>query len=195
MRSRNARMQGLRSCLGSDPAGNLYVPRRKAREDPYRLAPGIRCDWTRFLRLVEDALPQGTAGLTDLEKALTLVRGKPFGGRPLPWAEPHAQEMITRIIDVAHTIATHRIPPGPHHDLAAARRAITTGLDADPTAELLYRDWMRLEAAHNNRTGLHTAVTRIQQVNRDLDCSLELETSQLIEHLLHHPNTAENTTR
>ncbi|WP_344409344.1 bacterial transcriptional activator domain-containing protein [Streptomyces viridochromogenes] len=181
--------------VSSDPAGNLYVPRRKAREDPYRLAPGIRCDWTRFLRLVEDALPQGTAGLTDLEKALTLVRGKPFGGRPLPWAEPHAQEMITRIIDVAHTIATHRIPPGPHHDLAAARRAITTGLDADPTAELLYRDWMRLEAAHNNRTGLHTAITRIQQVNRDLDCSLELETSQLIDHLLHHPNTAEGTTR
>lgn len=191
----NARMQGLRSCLGSDPAGNPYVPRRKAREDPYRLAPGIHCDWSRFLRLVEDALPQGPAGLTDLEKALTLVRGKPFGGRPLPWAEPHAQEMITRIIDVAHTIATHRIPPGPHHDLAAARRAITTGLDADPTAELLYRDWMRLEAAHNNRTGLHAAITRIQQVNRDLDCSLELETSQLIDHLLNHPNTAENTTR
>ncbi|MEW2425761.1 hypothetical protein AB0911_35095 [Streptomyces nigra] len=191
----NARMQGLRSCLGSDPAGNLYVPRRKAREDPYRLAPGIRCDWTRFLRLVEDALPQGPAGLTDLEKALTLVRGKPFGGRPLPWAEPHAQEMITRIIDVAHTIATHRIPPGPHHDLAAARQAITTGLDADPTAELLYRDWMRLEAAHNNRTGLHAAITRIQHINRDLDCSLETETSQLIDHLLNHPNTAENTTR
>ncbi|MGV9237215.1 LysM peptidoglycan-binding domain-containing protein [Streptomyces nigra] len=191
----NARMQGLRSCLGTDPAGNPYVPRRKTREDPYRLAPGIRCDWSRFLRLVEDALPQGPAGLTDLEKALTLVRGKPFGGRPLPWAEPHAQEMITRIIDVAHTIATHRIPPGPHHDLAAARHAITTGLDADPTAELLYRDWMRLEAAHNNRTGLHTAITRIQQVNRDLDCSLELETSQLIDHLLNHPNTAENTAR
>ncbi|MED7827847.1 LysM peptidoglycan-binding domain-containing protein, partial [Streptomyces chiangmaiensis] len=75
----NARMQGLRSCLGSDSSGNLYVPRRKAGEDPYRLAVGVRCDWTRFLQLVERALPLGPSGLNDLEKALTLVRGKPFG--------------------------------------------------------------------------------------------------------------------
>ncbi|MGV9248711.1 LysM peptidoglycan-binding domain-containing protein [Streptomyces sp. NPDC003710] len=186
----NARMQGLRSSLGSDPSGNLYVPRRKAGEDPYRLAPGVRCDWTRFLQLAERALPLGPSGLTDLEKALTLVRGKPFGGRPLPWAEPYAQEMITRILDVAHTVATHRIPAGPHHDLSAARQAVATGLDVDPTAELLYRDWMRLEAARGNRSGLHTAITRVQQVNQDLDCSLELETTQLINELLNGPGTA-----
>ncbi|MGW3038154.1 LysM peptidoglycan-binding domain-containing protein [Streptomyces sp. NPDC001178] len=180
----NARMQGLRSCLGSDSAGNLYVPRRKTAEDPYQLADGVRCDWTRFLQLVEHALPLGPAGLTDLEKALTLVRGKPFGGRPLPWAGPLQQEMITRIIDVAHTVATYRIPAGPHHDLPAARQAIATGLEVDDTAELLYRAWMRLEAAHGNRTGLHTAITRLQQINQALDCSLETETTQLINELL-----------
>ncbi|TVZ84787.1 LysM peptidoglycan-binding domain-containing protein [Streptomyces sp. BK340] len=180
----NARMQGLRSSLGSDSSGSLYVPRRKAGEDPYRLAPGVRCDWTRFLHLVERALPLGPSGLTDLEKALTLVRGKPFGGRPLPWAEPHQQEMITRIIDVAHTVATHRTPAGPHHDLNAARQAVATGLETDETAELLYRDWMRLEAARGNRSGLHTAITRIQHINQTLDCSLETETEQLINHLL-----------
>ncbi|MEU6370307.1 hypothetical protein ABZ876_32445 [Streptomyces sp. NPDC046931] len=186
----NARMQGLRSSLGSDPSGNLYVPRRKTGEDPYRLSPTVRCDWTRFLQLVEHALPLGPSGLTDLEKALALVRGKPFGGRPLPWAEPHAQEMITRIIDVAHTVATHRIPQGPHHNLNAARHAVATGLDADPTAELLYRDWMRIEHAAGNRQGLHTAITRVQQINRDLDCSLETETTQLINELLNGPSTA-----
>ncbi|MER6076555.1 hypothetical protein ABT187_49440 [Streptomyces sp. NPDC001817] len=186
----NARMQGLRSSLGGDSSGNLYVPRRKAGEDPYRLAPGVRCDWTRFLQLVERSLPLGTSGLTELEKALALVRGKPFGGRPLPWAEPYAQEMITRIIDVAHTVATYRIPVGPHHDLSAARQAVATGLDVDPTAELLYRDWMRLEAARGNRSGLHTAITRVQQVNRDLDCSLETETTQLINELLNGSGTA-----
>ncbi|MCX4598276.1 LysM peptidoglycan-binding domain-containing protein [Streptomyces sp. NBC_01549] len=185
----NARMQGLRSSLGSDSAGNVYVPRRKAGEDPYRLAAGVRCDWTRFLQLVERALPLGPSGLTDLEKALTLVRGKPFGGRPLPWAEPYQQEMITRIIDVAHTVATYRIPAGPHHDLNAARRAVATGLDVDDTAELLYRDWMRLEAARGNRSGLHTAITRVQQVNRALDCSLEMETTQIINELLNGSGT------
>ncbi|MFE7764184.1 LysM peptidoglycan-binding domain-containing protein [Streptomyces sp. NPDC057438] len=180
----NARMQGLRRSLGSDPAGNPYVPRRKSGEDPYRLSPGVRCDWSRFLHLVERALPLGPAGLPDLENALTLVRGKPFGGTPLPWAEPYQQEMITRIIDVAHTVATYRTPAGPHHDLSAARQAVATGLDVDDTAELLYRDWCRLEYAAGNRQGLHTAITRVQQVNQALDCSLETETEQLINELL-----------
>ncbi|MFE2687434.1 hypothetical protein [Streptomyces mirabilis] len=180
----NARLQGLRRSLGSDPAGHPYVPRRSSGDDPYQLSPSVRCDWTRFLQLAERALPLGPAGLTDLEKALTLVRGRPFGGKPLPWAEPYQQEMITRIIDVTHTVATYRTPAGPHHDLSAARQAVATGLDVDDTAELLYRDWMRIEAAAGNRQGLHTAITRVQQVNRALDCSLEIETEQLINDLL-----------
>ncbi|MGW7824656.1 LysM peptidoglycan-binding domain-containing protein [Streptomyces puniciscabiei] len=181
----NARLQGLRRALGNDPAGNPYVPRRRTGDDPYRLAPAVRCDWTRFLQLAERALPQGPAGLPDLEKALGLVRGRPFGSRPLPWAEPFQQEMITRIIDVAHTVATYRTPVGTHHDLSAARQAIATGLDTDDSAELLYRDWMRVEHTAGNRSGLHTAIARIQQVNRSLDASLELETEQLINELLH----------
>ncbi|MGI5380714.1 LysM peptidoglycan-binding domain-containing protein [Streptomyces sp. CA-251387] len=186
----NARLQGLRRSLGSDPADSPYVPRRSSGEDPYRLSPGVRCDWTRFLQLVERALPLGPSGLPDLEKALSLVRGRPFGGRPLPWAEPYQQEMITRIIDVAHTVATYRTPAGRHHDLSAARQAVATGLDVDDTAELLYRDWLRIEHAAGNRQGLHTAITRVQQVNRALDCSLETETEQLINELLNGPATA-----
>ncbi|NEC70964.1 LysM peptidoglycan-binding domain-containing protein [Streptomyces rochei] len=180
----NARMQGLRRSLGSNPDGDPYVPRRKSGQDPYRLSPAVRCDWTHFLQLVEHALPAGPAGLPDLEKALSLVRGRPFGGAPLPWAEPYQQEMTTRIVDVAHTVATYRTTPGPHHDLSAARRAVTTGLDADQASELLYRDWCRLEHAAGNRHGLHTAITRVQHINRELDCSLEPETEQLIKELL-----------
>ncbi len=180
----NARVQGLRRSLGNDPDGNPYVPRRRTGEDPYRLSPAVRCDWTRFLHLVEHALPTCPAGLPDLEKALGLVRGRPFGGNPLPWAEPYQQEMTTRIVDVAHTVATYRTRPGPHQDLSAARQAVATGLDADHTAELLYRDWCRLEHTAGNRQGLHTAITRLQQVNRELDCSMETETEQLIKELL-----------
>ncbi|WP_312023405.1 LysM peptidoglycan-binding domain-containing protein [Streptomyces sp. RP5T] len=186
----NARLRGLRSALGNDPAGDTYVPRRRTGDDPYRLSPAVRCDWTRFLQLAEHALPQGPAGLPDLEKALAMVRGRPFGSRPLPWAEPYQQEMITRIIDVAHTVATHRTPAGPHHDLTAARQAIATGLDVDNSAELLYRDWMRVEHAAANRSGLHTAITQVQQVNRSLDCDLETETEQLINDLLHRGGSA-----
>ncbi|WP_254649223.1 hypothetical protein [Streptomyces sp. GbtcB7] len=91
--------------------------------------------------------------------------------------------MITRIIDVTHTVATYRTLAGPHHDLSTARPAVATGLGVDDTAELLYRDWMRIEAAAGNRQGLHTAITRVQQVNQALDCSLEIETEQLINDL------------
>ncbi|MGW0628521.1 LysM peptidoglycan-binding domain-containing protein [Streptomyces sp. NPDC002758] len=180
----NARLQGLRRALGNDAAGNAYVPRRRSGDDPYLLSPAVRCDWPRFLHLAERALPQAAAGLPDLEKALSLVRGRPFGTRPLPWAEPYRQEMITRIIDVAHTVATYRTPAGPHHDLSAARQAIATGLEVDESAELLYRDWMKIERTAGNRSGLHTAISRVQQVNRALDCDLELETEQLISDLL-----------
>ncbi|WP_329394503.1 hypothetical protein [Streptomyces melanogenes] len=183
-RTLNTRLQGLRSCLGSAPSGIPYVPRRKTGDDPYRLAPGVRCDWTHFLRLAERALPMGPAGLADLERALTLVRGTPFGGRPLPWAEPLQQEMLTRITDAAHTVAVHRTAPGPHHDPSAARHAIMTGLGVDESAEVLYRDWIRLEAACRNRTGLNTAITRVQHVNQTLDCSPETETTELINELL-----------
>ncbi|MCX5106921.1 LysM peptidoglycan-binding domain-containing protein [Streptomyces sp. NBC_00439] len=185
----NARLQGLRHALGNDPAGNAYVPRRRRGDDPYRLAPAVRCDWTRFLHLAERALPHAAAGLPDLEKALSLVRGRPFGTRPMPWAEPYQQEMITRIIDVAHTVATYRTATGPHHDLGAARQAIVTGLEVDETAELLYRDWMRIEAAAGNRSGVHMAISRVQQVNRALDCDPELETEQLIGELLNSSGT------
>ncbi|MBL1109391.1 LysM peptidoglycan-binding domain-containing protein [Streptomyces sp. 5-8] len=186
----NARLQGLRRSLGNDPAGNPYVPRRRSGEDPYLLAPEVRCDWTRFLQLVERALPLGPSGLADLEKALTLVRGRPFGGKAQPWAEPYQQEMVTRIIDVAHTVATYRTPAGPHHDLSAARHAVATGLEVDDTAELLYRDWFRIEYAAGNRQGLLIAISRVQQVNRALDCSLETETTQLINELLNGLGTA-----
>ncbi|MFI6341409.1 bacterial transcriptional activator domain-containing protein [Streptomyces sp. NPDC050535] len=184
-------MRGPRRALGNDPTRHAYVPRRRSSgEDPHQLAASVRCDWTRFVEFAECALSHGLAALPDLERALGLVQGRPFGSRPLPWAEPHQQEMITRIIDVAHTIATHRTPPGPHHDLTAARHAITTGLSADDSAELLYRDWICIEHAAGNRPELHAAITRIQQINRALDCYLESETEQLT-HALLRPTHAE----
>ncbi|MGW1966475.1 LysM peptidoglycan-binding domain-containing protein [Streptomyces sp. NPDC001935] len=187
----NARLQGLRRALGNDPNGDPYVPRRQNGDTPYRLADGVRCDWTCFLELAEGALPHGPDGLPDLEEALSLVRGRPFGTRAPTWALPYQQEMITRIVDVSHTVAALRTAKGPHRDLVAARKVIVIGLDVDETTELLYRDLMILESAAGNRGGLHTAIARIQQVNAALDCCLETETEQLINELLHRRSNEE----
>ncbi|MFD9791380.1 LysM peptidoglycan-binding domain-containing protein [Streptomyces sp. NPDC059070] len=180
----DSRLGDLRRTLGDDPEGNPYVPRRTTRDDPYRLSPRVRCDWTRFQQLAEQALTVGPAAVEELEGALALVRGRPFGASALPWAEPQQQEMITRIVDIAHTIALWRMEPGPRHDLNAARQAIATGLDVDDSSELLYRGWLRIEDAAGNRPGLFTASTRLQQASRTNRCPLDPETEQLIDSLL-----------
>ncbi|MFC9280161.1 hypothetical protein [Streptomyces collinus] len=186
-----ARLHQLRRALGDDPHGNPYVPRRQHSDDPYRLHPGIRCDWTDFHTLTEPALAADHPGnLHDLEAALALVRGRPFSPRPLPWAEPYQQEMVTRIVHTAYAVARLRTPPGPDHNLTAARDAIATGLDIDHTAEQLYRAWMSIEAQAGNRSGLHTAISRLQHVNAALGSPLAPETEQLIHHLLHSDHSA-----
>ncbi|GHC88225.1 LysM peptidoglycan-binding domain-containing protein [Streptomyces flavofungini] len=179
----NARLGGLRRSLGNDADGNPYVPRRAVKADPFLLSEAICCDWHTFQQTVETALPRGTAGLGDLERALNQVRGRPFGAQPLPWSEPLQQEMAMRIIGVAHTVATYRLQPGTHHNLTLARRAITTGLEADEFSELLFRDWFRIEAAAGNRRGLNAAIARLEQINRSLDLPLEIETETLIRDL------------
>ncbi|MFE5841981.1 LysM peptidoglycan-binding domain-containing protein [Streptomyces niveus] len=189
-----SRIRGLRSSLGNDPDGNPYVPRRQSKDDPCTISPRVRCDWTRFTDLAEHALPHGPDGVHQLEDALALVRGRPFGTHPLPWSEPYQQEMITRIVDVAHTVATYRTAPGPHQDLTLARRAVTTGLEADDTSELLYRDYFRIEHAAGNRSALHTAMIRLQKINRTLDCEMEIATEQLLNELL-PTNGARSTSR
>ncbi|MFF1714655.1 hypothetical protein [Streptomyces sp. NPDC058268] len=182
----NARMGGLRRSLGKDEAGASYVPRRAIKSDPYVLSEKICCDWHRFQESVEAALPHGPAGLAQLEHALDQVRGRPFGAQPLPWSEPLQQEMAMRIVSVAHTVATYRLAPGPHHDLTLARRATATGLEADEVSEILYRDWMIIENAAGNRSGLTAAISRLEQVNGSLGLPMEIETEQLIHQLLNH---------
>lgn len=184
-----SRMSELRSRLGSNGEGELYLPR--GVNATYRLSPSVRCDWTHFQHLAEEGLALGQGrGLAYLEQALSLVRGSPFDGEDHAWAAPLLQEMLTRITDVSHTIATWRLS-GPHTDLDAARRAITTGLDVDDTAELLYQGWMRVEHAAGNRAGIYKAVEGLQAVNRRLDVSMLPESEALVEKLLSSSTVAD----
>ena len=188
-----SRMSELRGRLGTNADGELYLPRD--RTSGYRLSPAVRCDWTRFQQLAEHGLALGPDnGLDALEEALSLVRGRPFEGGDHAWAAPLLQEMLSRITDVAHTIATWR-RTGPRKDLDAARRAIATGLDADDTAELLYQDWMRTEDAADNRAGVLRAVETVQAINRRLDVGMEPETEAVIQQILGGGTRAQSTGR
>ncbi|MFH9958958.1 LysM peptidoglycan-binding domain-containing protein [Streptomyces roseolus] len=176
------RISQLRNSLGADPDNNLYLPRD--RSGVYKLSPKVRCDWDRFLRLAERGLTKGpSTGIPDLEAALALVRGVPFGGTPPAWAAARHQEMLVRITDTAHTLATwHRT--GPRPDLDAARRVIRQALDIDDSAELLYQDWMRVEDQAGNRRAVQTAYEALLLVNRRLDVSTEPETEAVYESIV-----------
>ncbi|MEV0186792.1 hypothetical protein AB0I54_47620 [Streptomyces sp. NPDC050625] len=54
----NARLHQLRRALGNTPEGQPYVPRRTNADDPYRLHPDIRCDWTAFRHLTQHTLTE-----------------------------------------------------------------------------------------------------------------------------------------
>ncbi|MFH8627538.1 LysM peptidoglycan-binding domain-containing protein [Streptomyces vietnamensis] len=176
------RISQLRNGLGADPDGGLYLPRD--RTGIYRLSPKVRSDWDRFTRLAERGLSRGpSAGIPDLEAALALVRGIPFGGTPPAWAAARYQEMLVRITDTVHTLATwHR--QGARPDLDAARRAVRQGLDIDDSAELLYQDWMLIEDQAANHHGVRTAYEAILTINRRLDVSTEPETEAIYKRII-----------
>ncbi|MFD4371073.1 LysM peptidoglycan-binding domain-containing protein [Streptomyces sp. NPDC058486] len=176
------RISQLRNRLGAHPDGSLYLPRD--RTGVYKLSPKVRCDWDHFTHLAERGLAKGpTTGIPDLEAALALVRGRPFGGTPPAWAAARYQEMLVRIIDTAHTLATwHRT--GPRPDLTAARRAVRQGLDIDDSAELLYQGWMLIEHQAGNREGVRTVYETLLTLNRRLDVSTEPETEAVYERIM-----------
>ncbi|MEV6699243.1 hypothetical protein AB0M68_18990 [Streptomyces sp. NPDC051453] len=177
-----SRISELRNRLGTDSDGSPFLPRD--RTGTYRLSPKARCDWTRFTQLAERGLAHGPdTGIADLEAALDLVRGRPFGGADLVWAAARIQEMLVRITDVAHTLATwHRTAPRP--DLAAARRAVMRGLDIDDSAEILYQDWMLIEDQAGNRAGVSAAYETLRGVNQRLEIGMEGETERVFDTIM-----------
>ncbi|WP_329046800.1 hypothetical protein [Streptomyces sp. NBC_01422] len=180
-RTLQSRLSEIRSRFGTAADGQPYLPRPK---NGYAFRSGIRSDWDRFQKLATRALAAGhDTGIPDLENALGLVRGKPFEGQDYPWADSIQQEIISRIVDVVHTLAAW-LTEGDDPDMDAARHAVLRGLDIDESSEVLYRDWMRIEWATGNTAGVRKAIARLQQVSRTYDISLEPLTEQMIDLVL-----------
>ncbi|MFH9118523.1 LysM peptidoglycan-binding domain-containing protein [Streptomyces globisporus] len=180
-RTLQTRLSEIRSRLGAATDGQPYLPRPK--HGGYSFHPDVTSDWRRFQDLATQGLADPQGGTEDLENALALLRGKPFEGRDFSWADAVQQEMISRIVDTAHTLAV-RHTEGDHPDLDAARRAALRGLEIDETAEVLYRDWMNIEWGAGNTAGIRKAIARLQQIARTYDISLEPVTEQLIDLVL-----------
>ncbi|WP_216216900.1 LysM peptidoglycan-binding domain-containing protein [Amycolatopsis aidingensis] len=183
--TRQGYVSRLRTWLGRDHDGQLYLPNVDAHHGGYRLSPAMRCDWHHFQHLAHRGLRHDPAdGLADLQQALNLVRGMPFSNIPhrrYAWSSWLQREMIDAIVDVAHTVADTCQKAD---NLPAARRALARGLQAEPVSELLHRDLLRVEYRAGNLAGVKETADRLDELATALDIELDEETSELVHKLL-----------
>ncbi|UKD58540.1 LysM peptidoglycan-binding domain-containing protein [Amycolatopsis sp. FU40] len=177
--TRQGYISRLRTWLGHDCDGGLYLPNVDAKNGGYRLADTLLCDWFRFQHLVRTA--DGDDRVDRLQRALDLVEGMPLSNVPrtrYEWSSWHQRDMIDQIVEVAHTLATAYCEVD---DLSRARRAAVRGLRAEPVSELLNRDLLRIEHASGNRSATRALAERLQTASSSLQSPLEPETVELLQ--------------
>ncbi|WP_460531998.1 AfsR/SARP family transcriptional regulator [Flindersiella endophytica] len=176
--TRTTALSKLRRRLGTDADGNAFLP---VKADGYRLADSVGLDWDLFLQLARRGMADQTAdGTAYLERALQLIRGRPFEGvnyTHYSWIDPHLTEMTAAIVDVAHELAQRHLA---RQDFTAARTAIAKGRLADPGNQALWIDLLRTEAAAGNPDALRAAADRYLAQCADLDIDPEPEVTQLL---------------
>ncbi|GAB3362605.1 LysM peptidoglycan-binding domain-containing protein [Amycolatopsis echigonensis] len=180
--TRQGYISRLRTWLGHDPDGGLYLPNVDAKNGGYRLADTVLCDWFRFQRLVTTAT--GDKRLDRLQEALDLVEGTPLSNVPrgrYEWGSWHQRDMIDQIVEVAHALVTAYCDAG---DLPLARRAAARGLRAEPASEILSRDLLHVEHASGNRSAVSAVAGRLQESAEVLGVPLETDTTELLRTVL-----------
>ncbi|MFD8984646.1 bacterial transcriptional activator domain-containing protein, partial [Streptomyces sp. NPDC059564] len=181
-RTLHSRLSELRAEVGITADGAPLLPRPK--DGAYAFHRSVTSDWEQFRALASSGLAAGSkTGITDLEAAMALVRGKPFDGRNLPWADAVIQEMLSRITDTAHTLARWHTD-GDTPDLDAARRTVLQALDIEETSEVLYRDLLHIEWAADNHHAIRKTIARLQQMARTYDITLDGPTEDTINRVL-----------
>ncbi|WP_344861285.1 LysM peptidoglycan-binding domain-containing protein [Amycolatopsis ultiminotia] len=176
--TRQGYISRLRTWLGHDRDGALYLPNVDAKNGGYRLADTVLCDWFRFQHLVKTA--DGENRLEQLQEALDLVGGTPLSNVPrgrYEWSSWHQRDMIDQIVEVAHALATAYHEIG---DLTLARRAAARGLRAEPASEILSRDLLRVEHSSGNRPAVNAEIGRLKQSAATLGVPLETDTAELL---------------
>jgi nucleoid-associated protein YgaU/DNA-binding SARP family transcriptional activator len=172
-----------RTWLGTDKDGEPFL-QTSGEGARLRLGDGVTCDWHEFQHLAMRGLQTANGtGLEDLDNALDLVRGRPFLGidpQRYIWAEPHIQEMVTLIVDVARAAARGHLD---QDEARLARSQAMRGLDVDPLDECLFH--LATEAClHLNDTEAAARLATRFQHDVDLalgDADLAPKTEQLLQ--------------
>jgi hypothetical protein len=182
--TRQGYISRLRTWLGRDENGELYVPNVDACHGGYRMSDSFTSDWRHFRDLASRGPAERDHVISDLQQALDLVQGTPFSNVPpgrYAWSSWPQREMIDAIVDVAHTLADAYQKAG---DLPAARRAAMRGLRAEPVSEILYRDLLRIEYRAGNLASVRETADKLAAMAASLDVELDEETSALVTSVL-----------
>lgn len=135
----------VRTWLGTDEDGDAFLPSglTAAAGGRYRITGALE-DADLFRRLRARGLARGADGITDLQAALDLVRGRPFelpdlrvrGVGGYGWLLDDGNrmdlELAAVVVDVAHVVSTHHLGNGePGRAIAAAQVALRSGTYED----------------------------------------------------------------
>ncbi len=168
----------VRAWLGTNPrTGGSHLPH--ALQSPAAQSSGVGTyqvldllvDADLFRRLRARGQTRGPDGIHDLTTALRLVQGQPFDQlRPNGWAWLHQGDRLDHhlnaaIVDVAHTVTTHALHAGDHHQ---ARLATETALLAAPEEEIPRLDLARISKAQG-RDAESESILRNEVFNRSHD--------------------------
>lgn len=125
--------------------------------------------------------------------ALDLVRGEPFAqGADWAHADGTAVRTVGLIVDAAHRLAMQSLTIG---DVERADWAITAGLRAAPTCELLFRDRMRIAGARGDLVALDACMRDLQTRVEADDSWVTPETTALHEQLRSQPRVTDSASR
>jgi len=138
-----------RQRLGTSPGGGDYIVHDGGAR--YFLDPAASLDWHEFLSLARRG--QAARDPRLLQDALALLRGQPLDGLDYWWLDTTLIESIrSEIATASGLLAELALEAG---DPVTARRAILSGMAAEPSAERLWRLLMIAEAAAGNAAGVH----------------------------------------
>ncbi|HYJ68013.1 MAG TPA: LysM peptidoglycan-binding domain-containing protein [Nocardioidaceae bacterium] len=166
-----------RTLLGKGPDGMDYLPRRNYTD----LSPDVVTTWELFHNLVGD--DPFSAPTDRLERALSLVRGRPYeGGKPAwyGWSERTARRMYDLIADTACALADRRFKDG---QWRAAVDAALLGWSIEPVQQWLWRVHIQGLRALGDVDEARRIAQERNAFSEELEFELEPETEALFDEL------------
>lgn len=178
--TRRSNMSRLRTWLGTDADGNLYLP--DAYSGRIELTDAVGSDWAELNLLVSGGVNRQP--LDRLLRALELVRGAPLADAApgqWGWAEEFRSDAAALIRDIGVVAGRTAREKG---DLDRARWAVVRALAAAPDDELLFGERIRIEKAAGRREEVHRLSDRLMRNARTLGTDLLPETVDLLQEVL-----------